>query len=67
MQKNRTYRRSLFENKSQFTISDRVNRVLLRLSERIVDLDYAPPLDELLLFCQELSPAQCRLEMKHSL
>ena len=44
MQKNRP---SIFENKIQLTVSDRVNRVLLRLSERIVDLDYAPPFDEL--------------------
>jgi len=59
MQRNRTYRRSIIENKILFTIYDRVNRVLLRLSERIVDVNYAPSLDELLLFCQELSPPQC--------
>ena len=64
MQQNRTYRRCITENRMLFTIYDRVNRVLLRLSERIVDLDYAPPLDELLVLCQELSPTQCLLKPK---
>ena len=61
METDRNYRRYLSENKILFNLTDRVNRVLLKLSEKIVNLDYVPQLDELLAFCQVLSPIQCNI------
>ena len=61
METDRNYRRYLSDNKILFNLTDRVNRVLLKLSEKIVNLDYVPQLDELLAFCQVFSPIQCTI------
>ena len=61
MQSDRRYRRAVTDTKCFVTLIDRVNRVLIRLSDRLTEFDRHIPLDELLLLCQMLSPFQCNL------
>ena len=55
----KTYRRSIVEGDVMFSMVDRVNRVLIRLSNNINDSSQYPSLDELLILCTALSPKAC--------
>ena len=55
----KTYRRSIVESDVLFTMVDRVNRFLIRLSNNINDSSQYPSLDELLILCTALSPKAC--------
>ena len=55
----KTHRRSIVEGDVMFSMVDRVNRVLIRLSYNINDSSQYPSLDELLILCTALSPKAC--------
>ena len=55
----KTYRRSIVESDVLFSMTDRVNRVLIRLSNSINNHNQYPSLDELLILCTALSPKAC--------
>ena len=62
----KTYRRSIVESDVLFSMVDRVNRVLIRLSNIINNSNQYPSLDELLILCTSLSPKACILFSRHS-
>ena len=61
LESNRHYRRLVADTKVLFYLLDRVNRVLLRLSDTLAQLDHQLSLNEILMLCQVLSPRQCNL------
>jgi len=63
----RSYHRAMADSKVMFSLFDRVNRLLLRLSDRVSESDHPLSLDELLALCQMLSPKPCNIVYLHHL
>ena len=61
MEANRHYRRLVADTKVLFYLLDCGNRVLLRLSDTLAQLDHQFSLNEIFTLCQMLSPRQCNL------
>ena len=59
MQSHRQYRRYITEYKVMYTGFHRLNGLLIRLSDRLAQINRIPSLDELLVLCRILSPIQC--------
>ena len=59
MSAQRSYRRSVVDSKTLITLTDRVNRVLLRLATTLAAYEHPLSLDQLCALCQELSPSPC--------
>ena len=59
MQSHRQYRRYITEYKVMYTGFHRLNSLLIRLSDRLAQINRIPSLDELLVLCRILSPIQC--------
>ena len=61
MEVNRHERRLVADTKVLFYLLDCGNRVLLRLSDTLAQLDHQFSLNEIFTLCQMLSPRQCNL------
>ena len=61
MEANRHYRRLVADTKVLYYLLDCGNRVLLRLSDTLAQLDHQFSLNEIFTLCQMLSPRQCNL------
>ena len=66
MTSTRTYSRAITETTVLFSLGDRVNRVLIRLSNRLSESVEYPSLDELLVLCTVLSPIACIWHSVHN-
>ena len=61
MESDRHYGRLVANTKVLFYLLDCGNRVLLRLSDTLAQLDHQFSLNEIFTLCQMLSPRQCNL------